>query len=330
MPARPFKLPADLSVMADLIPPCFQYPENEAWSIQEDEVENWVDTINGIRRIWPLFRLIQLIVPPMRDAMRGFIWEEDGKAVGLCNVIRKGFTDQWLIGNVAVLPDYRRRGIARQLVQACLDYARGRGSEVIVLDVLAGNVPAYSLYEKLGFEHYSGETQLLYDSPDLLDEVPLPGGYTLEQTSLFAWRPRYELAQRITPDTVKRYAPVEEGTYRQPAIFRLLFPVLIQAMGSRPAGFLVRRAGGGQVVASIGYNARLREGGINDISANLDPAHADLAPFLVRYLVRAVMAAAPGRRIEFSVKHWQEPLLPAALEAGFEQRCEMHSMGLIL
>ncbi|RPJ18944.1 MAG: hypothetical protein EHM35_21300, partial [Planctomycetaceae bacterium] len=86
MSIRPFKLPGDIPVLVELIPPAFQYPENPEWSVQPDEMENLVDTFNTLRRIWPIFRALQLISPPLRDALRGFVWDEDGKAVGLTNV----------------------------------------------------------------------------------------------------------------------------------------------------------------------------------------------------------------------------------------------------
>ena len=82
MSIRPFRAPADLQTLADIIPKAFQYPENEAWSIQEDEVENLVDSMQSIRKMWWIFRTIQVFVPMLKDALRGFVWEEDGKIAG--------------------------------------------------------------------------------------------------------------------------------------------------------------------------------------------------------------------------------------------------------
>lgn len=52
----------------------------------------------------------------MRDALHGFIYQDDGKPVGMINFTRQG-NDEWLIGSVTVQPTYRRRGIARKLVE---------------------------------------------------------------------------------------------------------------------------------------------------------------------------------------------------------------------
>ena len=53
--------------------------------------------------------------------------------------------------NVAVHPDYRRQGIAEALIVSLLDNLKEQGSHSLTLEVRASNVPAISLYEKLGF-----------------------------------------------------------------------------------------------------------------------------------------------------------------------------------
>lgn len=53
--------------------------------------------------------------------------------------------------NLAVHPDYRRQGIARELVNALCDHLRQKGSLGLTLEVRASNAPAIALYESLGF-----------------------------------------------------------------------------------------------------------------------------------------------------------------------------------
>ncbi|MBN1680797.1 MAG: GNAT family N-acetyltransferase [Anaerolineae bacterium] len=332
MAMRAFKLPQDLTALIELIPPTFQYPENPEWSVQEDEVENWVDGFSGARRIWPLIRLAQLVSPPLRDMMRGYVWEEDGKPVALVNVMRQGNTDRWYIGNVSVLPDYRRRGIARQLAEKSVEYARQRGAKAITLDVIAGNEPAYRLYEKLGFEHFAGNVQMRYElkdgQPEPVSDQPVPDGYRVEPASAFDWRPRYELARRITPDAVRAYTPVEEGRFRQPAVLRPLMPVVDWAMGSRALRFLAHHTPSGQVVASARCNIRRRAGGVNYMDVTSDPQHPELGRFLVHYLLKTIWQASPGRRIEFMQPAYQESVIEAAEAAGFASVSEYHTMGM--
>ena len=329
MPLRSFKLPDDLPALIDLIPPSFQYPENETWSMQAEEVTSFVDAMNGIRRMWPVLRLAAVFVPPLRDAFLGYVWEEDGKPVGLSNVLRQGATDRWYIGNVAVLPEYRRRGIARQLVEACVDLAKERGAKGIVLDVVAGNVPAYSLYERLGFEHFSSMCELSYeDSNAPLAAPELPGGYTLTQQPLHAWKERYALAQRITPETVRRYIPVREERFRQPLALHLIGPMLRLATGMEARAFVARA--NGAVVAHALSSTRRRVGGMNSITLSLDPAHADLALPLIGFLVNDIHHHSPGRRLDIHVHHWQDRVLQAACDLGFVKRVDYHTLGLLI
>ena len=53
--------------------------------------------------------------------------------------------------NVAVDPDYRRQGIAEQLVTELIAALKDRGNYQLTLEVRASNTPAQKLYEKLGF-----------------------------------------------------------------------------------------------------------------------------------------------------------------------------------
>ncbi|MCR5138019.1 MAG: ribosomal protein S18-alanine N-acetyltransferase [Oscillospiraceae bacterium] len=59
--------------------------------------------------------------------------------------------DEGYIGNVAVLPAFRRMGIADGLMQALAGAARERGLSFLTLEVRASNLPAIALYEKNGY-----------------------------------------------------------------------------------------------------------------------------------------------------------------------------------
>ena len=53
--------------------------------------------------------------------------------------------------NVAVSPQYRRRGIAAALVTELVTRLHDEGNYCLTLEVRASNAPAIALYEKLGF-----------------------------------------------------------------------------------------------------------------------------------------------------------------------------------
>jgi len=59
-----------------------------------------------------------------------------------------GWTDMM---NIAVHPDYRRRGIGEGLILELVNQLKNAGNECLTLEVRASNHGAIALYEKLGF-----------------------------------------------------------------------------------------------------------------------------------------------------------------------------------
>ena len=72
--------------------------------------------------------------------------------------------DETDIMNVAVHPDWRRRGIAEKLIDALIEELKKRGSHALLLEVRASNAPAIALYEKLGFQQV-GRRKNYYRNP---------------------------------------------------------------------------------------------------------------------------------------------------------------------
>ncbi len=330
MSLRLIKLPADFMALTEVVTESFQYPENDAWSLQTDEKEQLVTSMRNLRRIWPLIGLIQALSPTLRDLFRGYVWEEDGRAVGVTIVQRRGSTDVWIVGTVGVLPAYRRRGTARQLVQAALDLIRAYGGTKAILTVIDGNLPAYALYQKLGFEHFSGSIEFEATLEKAPPALTLPAGYVQAPLGRFDWQPRYQLEQRITPPGIRQYEPVEEGRFRYPAMTRVMLPLILRAQSTREEEIAIRTVAEGQIVARGEYGVPTRGKGVNRIRARLDPAHPQLAPYLVNHLLRQVMKLSPGRRVEFSVPQWMEALCVAVEAAGLKPRLKHCRMGLVL
>lgn len=81
----------------------------------------------------------------------GYVWQEDNRIVGNVTLIATKIPGRHIVANVAVHPDYRRRGIARALMDAVMDQARARHGEVVMLQVVQDNYPAINLYKSLGF-----------------------------------------------------------------------------------------------------------------------------------------------------------------------------------
>ncbi len=331
MPMRPIRLPDDLTALVEVVPRAFQYPENPEWSLRQDETENVVRMIRSVRRLWPIVRVLQLFSPALRDLFRGFIWEEDGRIAGAVVAQRHGTTALWEIGLVGVLPEYRRRGIARRLLTRTLDELRRRGAEKASLDVIDRNVPAYSLYRSLGFEPYGGGVEMETAAGVSTASPPLPDGY--EQLPVphgRSWQVRYDLDKRIVPPELTRYKPVVLGRYRPPPLLRPILPLLRWLQRREEKTVVVRRAVDGRAVAWAAYNVPKRPGGLNSIRVRLDPEHAPLADYLVAYHLERAVRRGPGRRVDFVIPDWMPAVVDAAEHHGFTRRLAYHNLGLVL
>ena len=62
------------------------------------------------------------------------------------------YVDAWHVMNVAVEPAYRRRGIARILLERVFEITADDGRRGYTLEVRVSNAEAIRLYERLGFQ----------------------------------------------------------------------------------------------------------------------------------------------------------------------------------
>lgn len=60
--------------------------------------------------------------------------------------------DELNINTIAVMPRFQRQGVGRRLLWAIADAAYRRSVATIHLEVRSKNIPALSLYKKIGFE----------------------------------------------------------------------------------------------------------------------------------------------------------------------------------
>lgn len=72
------------------------------------------------------------------------------RAVGYCGI--DFVVDEGSITNLAVLPDYRNKGIASQLLRLIEDFAFNEKLSFITLEVRESNYNAIKLYKKNGFK----------------------------------------------------------------------------------------------------------------------------------------------------------------------------------
>ena len=66
--------------------------------------------------------------------------------------INSRYVDAWHVMNVAVHPDYQRRGVATQLLERLFELTADDERRGYTLEVRVSNEDAIRLYERLGFE----------------------------------------------------------------------------------------------------------------------------------------------------------------------------------
>jgi ribosomal-protein-alanine N-acetyltransferase len=78
------------------------------------------------------------------------VHEPDQKVAGY--IIYWQVRDEVQINNIALHPDFRGRGIGEAALTAVLKEVRGKGATFVTMEVRPSNMPAVSLYRKLGFK----------------------------------------------------------------------------------------------------------------------------------------------------------------------------------
>ncbi|MHA1783768.1 MAG: GNAT family N-acetyltransferase [Candidatus Helarchaeota archaeon] len=73
----------------------------------------------------------------------------DKKIVGFASFIKKG---HWYFGPFAVIPEFRKKGIGKELLKTSLNMMKGKGGGKIRLTVQKDNEMAIKLYKKNAFK----------------------------------------------------------------------------------------------------------------------------------------------------------------------------------
>jgi ribosomal protein S18 acetylase RimI-like enzyme len=160
---RPVDPRRDLFAIADLIELCFA-------DQMDDDGRDYLRHIRRAGREPGLQRWMPGANERVSSPLFGFVWEENGQIIGNLTLIpffRDGIW-RYLVANVATHPNFRGRGIGRQLTQSAIDHVRNQGASAIWLQVRDDNPVAHHLYEDLGFLERARRTtwELTNPTPD--------------------------------------------------------------------------------------------------------------------------------------------------------------------
>jgi ribosomal protein S18 acetylase RimI-like enzyme len=129
----------DLPRIADLVELCFH-------KNMDSEGKRYVNQMRDASKNRKYLQWVNTSMP-----LLGYVWEEDGQLIGNISIVP--FTNRnFLLANIAVHPEYRRRGIGRALTLHAMQQVRDRGAKNIWLHVEEDNDGAIQLYRSLGFE----------------------------------------------------------------------------------------------------------------------------------------------------------------------------------
>lgn len=204
---HPFDPTRDLDDVADLLRLAFR-----------DELGRrdaaWLDDMRTLGALKPVVWLLDQVNAAIGPLLHGFVWYADGELVG--NVTLSRVSGQtWLISNMAVHPEYRRRGIGRTLMEASVDWVRNRGASRITLEVRAGNEAAKSLYDDFGFAVSQITAAMkLTRIGRLPNHTHAPSGYALRRAEPADRHAIFSLARDTTSSLQQRLEPVGPHDYQ--------------------------------------------------------------------------------------------------------------------
>lgn len=154
----------------------------------------------------------------------GFVWEENGRIVGNVTVLTTKVPGRYLVVNVAVHPDYRRRGIARRLMVAVADMVRARSGQEIILQVVKENDPARNLYQTLNYSTIGSITAWFAPIARLRPLEPTidgaPGPF-IRELHPSEWRAAYQLDQLALLPDLNWPEPLAPDAYKSGWLQRL-------------------------------------------------------------------------------------------------------------
>ncbi len=216
---RPVNLRTDLRPLADLIELVFADSMDSAGRTAIREMRYLSHLGYGLKLI---ARLNDLAL----GISLGFVYVLDGELVGNVSVYPAQYPrelgETWILANVAVHPDYRRRGLAGSLVEASLEMIRRRAGARVILQVNYDNIAAQRLYERHGFIYE--RAWRIWRRSGFMGSAAAPPGLPVAQSNGNEWAAELALAQSARPNRrggIGWLKPVHRAAFYSPFWKRL-------------------------------------------------------------------------------------------------------------
>jgi len=278
---RPVNLQTDLAPLADLIELVFA-------SAMDESGRAAIREMRYLSRMGAGLRILSRINELALGINNGYVWIENGRLVGNVSIYPANLPatapTAWIIANVAVHPDYQRRGIARRLMYAAMALIRQKGSQQAILQVDVDNTAAIPLYDSLGFVRERAFTTWARDST-----LPLPmqegtRDIFITRRRHSEWQQEFALAQQVRPQAAGGMGwlkPTIKSQFHTP-IWRQLSNWFLMSNVER---LIIRSEDARQILASLWL-----ENGIGSSSVRLTlMTHPDYQGLYDRALLHTVL-----------------------------------------
>ncbi|HVN16078.1 MAG TPA: GNAT family N-acetyltransferase [Anaerolineales bacterium] len=209
---RALNILRDLPSVADLIELCFS-------STMDSEGQRYIQDMRRAGQDSNFLRWATKVAESTSLPLTGYVWEENGKIVGNASLVpfRHNGKHIYLIANVAVHPDFRRRGIARALTERALQHAKQRKVSSTWLHVRDDNQGAIKLYTDLGFRERARRTTWQV-AKDQATQQRLNSDTTIGIREPRYWPQQQDWLRRNYPDELAWYqawnfSPLQPGLW---------------------------------------------------------------------------------------------------------------------
>ncbi|NQU29703.1 MAG: GNAT family N-acetyltransferase [Anaerolineae bacterium] len=212
---RPLNVMRDLLKVADLVELCFHHN-------MDREGQRYVHQMRAASKDRHFLSWASNSLP-----LRGYVWEDQKEIVGNISIIpfRKAKKNIFLLANIAVHPDYRRKGIARLLTQKGMDHVRKRGSEAMWVQVEEDNLGAIKLYEELGFQARALRTT--WDAASQLQPKEALVKSNITTRVAHFWPQQYQLLKKAYAEELSWYRMPDWENFR-PGIKYWLYRIFVE------------------------------------------------------------------------------------------------------
>jgi ribosomal protein S18 acetylase RimI-like enzyme len=215
---RPLNIVRDLPGVANLVEKCFV-------DTLDAEGRSYIQQMRSAGQDNSFLRWASRAVETVSMPLSGYIWEENGDIIGNVSLIpyRHARKKYYLIANVAVRLEYRKRGIGRALTATAMQHANQHHADETWLHVRDNNPGAIELYRSLGFVELARRTT--WQAPS--GRNASAGGLDIVVTRRAArdWPAQETWLRRLYPDLLTWYQPMPWTSLRPglgPALYRFM------------------------------------------------------------------------------------------------------------